>query len=158
MANVERIRLWQAALRSKKYQQNVGGLRVPDISAPGGYGYCCLGVATIVALESGTLEFTEKEACIIADNEFFGATHNVWDLADGYLSEPVIRWYGLHSADPEVGYGPECTEDQCESCKGKTAPVEAARANDDLGWTFDQIADSLDEVYPEVPVESGTSV
>jgi hypothetical protein len=157
MANVERIRLWQAALRSKKFQQAVGGLRLADISAPGGYGYCCLGVATIVALESGTLEFTEEEERLIADNEFFGATHDVWDLADGYLSAPVIRWYGFDVADPEVGYGPECI-DHCDNCKGKTAPVEGARANDDLGWTFDQIANGLDEVYPEVPVESGTPV
>lgn len=82
--------------------------------------YCCLGVACEVAIENGiNVNVKSTNGFVVYDNE------------SNYLPESVSAWLEL-APDPQVG--PELG-------------LRAIRANDELRWTFTQIADSLEKVY-----------
>ena len=71
---------WLKALRSGRYKQATGALRVGD-------GYCCLGVLCDLARKSqvGEWEYTEE-----------------FDGESGELPPSVVAWAGLPGPDPEV--------------------------------------------------------
>jgi hypothetical protein len=82
--NKERVQLLVDALRSGEFQQRHGDLR--GNAHGGGVSYCCLGVATEVALRNGAM-------CL----EAWGGTALHWRLA---------QWYGFESGNPIIRPAP----------------------------------------------------
>lgn len=112
---------WIAALRSGEYKQGTGCLR-------NGKEFCCLGVLT---------DLYAKEKGLIWDSK---ATENSKSLY-GHAAIPqhrVIEWAGLRSCDPGVVVP--------ESIKRETnCDCESLAEMNDRGYTFDQIADVIEE-------------
>lgn len=83
--NVERVTLWVEALESGEFTQARGGIRLPvsESDETDGFTYCCLGVATEVALRNG-----------------LDAARDIW--GQGVLAEEVQAWYGFGDNDPWV--------------------------------------------------------
>lgn len=138
--NKERIKLWVDALRSGKYKQTVGQLRNlnPELTVNGKarpVGYCCLGVACEVAIDNG-ITFVEY-----GDLDWGG-----W-LA---LPPQVAEWLGLYDDDGELAAFPTISDEPAawgektwESQKFTRADI----ANDELHWSFAQIADAVEKKY-----------
>jgi hypothetical protein len=118
-----RVRMWRDALLSGDYPQGQGYLRiercVSDQDPTREWKYCCLGVATDVALKNGLTSFgfvDERGAQNPAGNSV--------------LWPEVAEWYGFESSNPEVASG-----------------LTACSANDNSMWTFTMIAASLSIHY-----------
>jgi hypothetical protein len=126
--NVERVQLWIDALRSGEYEQGQGHLRKEE---PLGARYCCLGVAQEVALDNGWVS---------AD------VPNSYNLDWGSAVMPIDlgRWFGFmhHATDPDLGF------------HQGAGVVYCVMANDDLNWTFEQIANALEARYINTSTES----
>jgi hypothetical protein len=120
--NKERIRLWVEALESGNYKQGVGTLRNPSF-APGGYSYCCLGVAIEVAVNNGY------------SNETAESMHSY----GGILTTDLLEWYGLSGVNTYVG----------DVVIGVGHGVRATEANDELYWEFPRIAQAIRDRYLE---------
>lgn len=120
---------WLAALRSGDFTQSRGDLETLD-SHGNTVGYCCLGVACVVAMNEGVplTRSTDPEAGYSSYADPDGA------LYSGSLPIAVQGWLGVHSSGPRVvtslGY------------------VSLAALNDGERWTFDQIAEAI-EAQPE---------
>jgi hypothetical protein len=122
--NTENVRAWVDALRSGAYQQGRLALRTPDDE------FCCLGVACDV---SGLGEWEPSEGLYTDLRYVIRDEHDeVVTRAGAYLPGPVRDWLGIESDNPKLGV------EQVNS---------AVNANDMLGWTFDQIADAIEEAY-----------
>lgn len=117
--NKERVRLLVDALRSGEFQQGVGVLRNPDIGR-----YCCLGVATEVALRNGLVISPLRHP----DSYPWRQSHQV-------MCEPVAEWYGLPASPKLLRFA------------GEGNPREAVIWNDELGADFQAIADGFERTY-----------
>lgn len=113
--NRERVELLCRALESGEFRQAPGALRVQETrSSP--EGYCCLGVATVVALRNG-LQLTG-----IGSSE-----DDVWDHDLGEVLHPEVRdWYGFEYEDPEI----QVTRDPVLEL---SPTIPATEANDGIG-------------------------
>ena len=136
--NKERLQLWVDALRSDEYKQGFEALF-------DGEGHCCLGVACEVALANGAIKklpwkFDEKAP----------------RYANGTLPPDVRAWFGFDGDNPVVGVSTRAAHDcgwpDCER-KGQSVNIIASTANDDEGWSFNQIADSVEEYYSLLKIE-----
>lgn len=121
LKNKELVKLWVEALRSGKYQQVKGVLREPLAN---GYGYCCLGVLCEITkpliIDSGDLAYLE-------------------DNLEKGCYPPLIALKHLIS---------DCTNQHLISVIMPDNTVCAVTTlNDDLGMTFDQIADLLEQTH-----------
>lgn len=92
MANVnqERLKLFTDALKSGEFKQARKVLRTSDEAPPPvgiGARYCCLGVATEVALRNG-----------------FEPNEDPWVGGDQILSREVADWYGFSDRNPDLIY------------------------------------------------------
>ncbi len=111
---VERRKALTTALRSGKYKQTTGMLQNQ-------YGYCCLGVACAVFEELTGGELLKQELEL-----------NQHVLVGVSLLPSVRDFYGFSGGSGEIHY---------------TEAVPAwslIDLNDDLSWTFEQIADLID--------------
>lgn len=118
-----RLRAWAKVLRSGDYKQTQELLGEDDGV---GWEYCCLGVACIVALGQDQ-----------ADKEID------WDSGDAPTS--VIEWFGVDIN--AINIQPrEYEEHEYEGVRDVLVP---SGANDDGGWTFDEIADAIDKMIKE---------
>lgn len=128
--NKERVRLGVAALRSGEFDQGLGSLKMDGK-------YCCLGVFCEVAIRNGCeVQVVESEA---RPGKFF------FDGVTDFMPRSVMDWYGFTAHNPAVDIDPEphnCVHDGCTM----NCPT-ATRANDELGWDFNQIADGFEKVY-----------
>lgn len=119
--NVENMRKWVAALRSGKYKQGKNRLKHAGR-------HCCLGVA-----------------CDVSDVDMKGC----W--GEGTLNYDVSFWLGLRS---EIDLGLHSDIDADWSNPRLTHPEmgqgRATEANDELGWSFSDIADAIEHTWPEV--------
>lgn len=116
--NIENIKLWIKALRSKKYSQGFSVLREDKNS------FCCLGVACdIFRKETKTGEWQEMEK-----GYKFVTNTGIEDIDD--LPDEVKDWYGLEKPEPYI--------------KGKWL---GADYNDNLGYSFKKIANLLEKTY-----------
>lgn len=106
------------ALRSGEFRQARQALRRDG-------GYCCLGVATEIALRNG-LE--------ISDDEGYGFP---WNQNHQIMCTPVAQWYGL-------GQNPLL---RGTTASGKPYATEATSWNDDDNATFLEIADAFERTY-----------
>lgn len=123
--NREHMTMWIEALESGEFRQTASAMRVKYGNE---YRYCCLGVATQVALRNG-MEF-DRETLDLASAQLEEPESNLWRVYDGYLSPEVQEWLGVSHQDPLV------------------TPVDtAAHANDELSWTFPAIAAALRQTY-----------
>jgi hypothetical protein len=122
-----RVQLWVDALRSGEYRQAEGWLETP---VDGGTGNCCLGVAQHVALKNGWVP-----------NE----TEEMLDWGQSCMNVGAAMWFGFDdmSVDPqlvEVYVHGEYEDLVME-------PLFCVAANDDHHWSFDQIAQALEDRY-----------
>jgi hypothetical protein len=119
---------WVTALRSGKYPQGKGQLKaIPkgsDVAE-----YCCLGVLCELAVEEGVLPAPTR-----GDREGMEVifAYGTMDEA-AVLPREVKKWAGLDSSNPLLLVHPD---------KG---PISAANLNDTQGYTFDQIADLIEQ-------------
>lgn len=125
--NVERNQMWADALRSGNYTQGTSYLRIPQNDGES-FTYCCLGVATEVAIANG-LDLGQVNP--YADN--------------GLPAPAVVDWFGWGTNNPHVGVETHnCGRSDCRSAK-QDIPLPASGANDDAGWSFAQIADGIEQ-------------
>lgn len=123
---------WVAALRSGNYSQTIGFLRNED-------GYCCLGVLCDIKNPE------EWSANCEGNYAFFGAT--------GQLPEDVYRWAELPGCNPDViipcgecKNGKNSNGYTCQVCYGSgDGGSTLSGLNDYSRWTFDRIADVIEE-------------
>lgn len=127
--NKERIRLLVDALRSGNYQQGNAVLGYRDYGA-GTDRFCCLGVATEVAIANGCLltrvdgVSNGKRAFIYEDG---GEEHSI---TRGIYLHPVVQeFYGFDTYNPRLNAG------------------HAADLNDVQGWDFNQIAQAFEDTF-----------
>lgn len=126
--NKARVQLWVDALRSGEFTQARGVLEARDLyenGLPQVTGHCCLGVAQHVALRNGW-------------DPLVGHTDLDWGRAG--LDHEAGKWFGFgvsDRADPKLTESTSCVE-----------------ANDQLGWSFEQIADALEARYINTSTES----
>jgi len=125
--NKERVQLLVGALRSDEFPQGQGYLQIAQ-------GYCCLGVATEVALRNG-LNLDPREAWWIDGP-------NSPDPRQ-FLHLQVQQWYGFIDDDPMLKLGHQCGGPEDCECRDE---ITAAEANDD-GFTFSVIADAFERTY-----------
>lgn len=125
---------WVAALRSGEYPQTTGRLRADDA-------YCCLGVLCDLYDSSGWVKIDPGSGHIFQPGGAVTA-----------LPADVCLWAGLDSGNPEVGV-PEAVYNEVigadpESDKddiGHVGCVVLLSDLNDIHWTFDRIADVIEE-------------
>jgi hypothetical protein len=145
--NEERLRLFTAALRSGEFEQGIGYLCVLD--KWGKPKFCCLGVATEVAIANGLDVEMTKDDNIAGGYRSYRWTEPARREVDegilieyGLLPEPVRLYYGLPSRNPELRH------------QGR--PFEASNLNDEERLPFAEIADLFEATYLSGrPVPSG---
>lgn len=115
--NKERVQLLVNALRSGEFRQGAGALRRGNF-------YCCLGVATEVALRNG-LQLTETEK----------NRNYPWDQSYQVMCEPVYQWFGFTTGNPTLA-GVRLRDFDA-----------ASHWNDDLQVEFPEIADMFENTY-----------
>lgn len=140
----ENIRAWVDALRSKKFDQTNGYLKVffPDNKVR----YCCLGVSCELALANG-VEMSYGVQAVSASDKLTGTKHGFFGGTRHVLPDQVARWMGLPSGNPIIMKVREQDLGDRVWCH----TVSAVTANDSLHWTFDQIADCLEYTYLDGP-------
>lgn len=125
--NKERVKLIVDALRSGDYKQGTGSLERMDINE--GITHCCLGVACRAAMKAGLEVPVKREGQpkgYLGQVTFFGE-----DANRGALPIEVMKWFGFTNDDPIIGPNDET----------------AITLNDDLKYTFDQIANCFEDTY-----------
>lgn len=135
--NKHHLLLWYRALKSGQYHQTRGALE--RYSTAERFEYCCLGVACRVAIANGLALNVQENA----DGHLY--TQFGCDGSEVSLPREVVEWFGfdvrlggsdwLDGSDPQV------------AVTGEGVPISAIQANDGLLWSFDEIADSIYELY-----------
>ena len=137
--NKDRVRLLVEALESGEYEQATGTLAKVDDT--GKIRYCCLGVATLLALQAdSTLEPVTgcNKACCRDEED----DPTRW-YTEGILSDDVKNWYGFERADPTIDVGPDAPDPLSTDAHRAGDPpniYSATGCNDTLKLTFPQIA------------------
>jgi hypothetical protein len=127
-----RVRLWVEALRSGEFHQGRHFLKNADGTM------CCLGVACVVAMRNGC-DIEEYPVGLEGPTYFGKGIHR----SVSYPPYPVLDWYGFRD---RIGFdlNPNLAEEGDDT---SAKFISAVVANDDLGWTFDQIADAIETQY-----------
>jgi len=119
---------WLGALRSGKYEQVKGGLKKDNC-------FCCLGVLTDIWAKENNTEWVKKNVNSIG--KIFQETYSYITIpgsslvVDDILPDPVAEWAGLGISDPEITYD--------------NTVSYITHLNDEVGLTFKQIADLIEE-------------
>jgi len=122
-----RVQLWIDALRSGEYQQGQGWLETAINVEDGASDlvmvtrHCCLGVAQRVALKNGWVPQ--------------GGVHSVY-WGQSSMDLGAARWFGFECSDPLL-----------LDLYNDHEPLLCVAANDDHDWTFEQIAQALEDRY-----------
>jgi hypothetical protein len=125
--NKERVQLLVDALRSGEFAQHAGSLRGPVGRKRS---YCCLGVATEIALRNGLV--VKKDPA--TDGRFGGQP---WEQGYQIMCPPVADWYGFDGGNPLlVGVN-----------AGEPSREVASTWNDDHHLGFKAIADAFERTY-----------
>lgn len=132
--NKGNMRLWVAALRSKKFKQVKGNLKRINLITNEVIGHCCLGVVCELAIEAGVVIHSvtapHGEGAESAAVVFSGST--------GYLPSPALTWLGFEGSKQG---------DIVISSASNGDPITAVTANDNLGWDFERIASEAEKYY-----------
>lgn len=154
----DRMRALVAALRSGEFEQATGTLRKAlgpldgvdfmGVNFPVEYRYCCLGVASELAVRGGV------------PPEVVWLNHHSTDEGDlseskysspaSVLTETTKEWYGFDSLDPTI---------HIRDNHGFVERISASSCNDGLAWTFNQIADAFENMFltPDPEDDDATS-
>ena len=135
--NIPVIERWVEALESGRYQQTTGTLhRLKDAPAEPHYyraaksaGMCCLGVLCDLAVQDRVIPPPVE---IVDDLMAYAGR-------DDLLPLEVQRWAGLTSESPSLTY--LALDDETEH------GALAAELNDEMGFTFAQIAEAIRRTY-----------
>jgi hypothetical protein len=127
--NKERINLLLVALRSGEYKQGTERLKTETAE---GDKLCCMGVACEVFLKEAGKGYWKR-----SDDPMFDGSYAVWFNPNtpgygnevGVMPSPVADWFGFDSVNPWLL---ECS---------------LSLRNDNLGQTFLEIADAIEEAY-----------
>jgi hypothetical protein len=117
-------RAWTAALRSGDYTQ--GKNMLCAVGEDGSKTYCCLGVLAEIAVKEGVIQ--PGHTGISGLRLYFSGD-------DMTLPLEVMKWAGLEMPNPWIGPDPVDSEDR----------ASAAELNDYHDFSFEQIADRIDE-------------
>lgn len=92
--NLANMRLWIEALESGDFEQAMGTLRTEYVTVDRELRYCCLGVATELAVRNKVVSVVSSEDCW---NQAEGHEHTLWcnQPNDETLSEEIARWLGI---------------------------------------------------------------
>lgn len=135
-SNRANVKLWVAALRSGNYVQTDGALRklIEGSSTPR---FCCLGVATEVAIMHNAVNLRAAGPDEGEDGGGYVSSTDAtnWRTENGSLPDGVRAWLGFESPNPIIA-----------RIQGEGA-VEATGANDSLHWDFNRIADEVEYTY-----------
>lgn len=135
MPNKKNIKKWVQALRSGKYKQTKGSLKVADR-------HCCLGVASEVYVqETGKGGWSRSSGCRGAAYIFESTAGN----ASIILPHVVMKWLGLDSHDPTLKLEDGEEVDASELNDGDLTQEEDRFIR--KPYTFDQIADAIERTY-----------
>ena len=94
--NTEPVALLADALESGEFPKGTRALHVlPDGNTP--EGFCCLGVACVVAMRNGLELETSERSVLMRKLEFFAGEHS-------YLPQQVREWYGFSSNNPSLAF------------------------------------------------------
>lgn len=124
---------WIKELRNPERVQAEGALCTMD--RDGNKSYCCLGVVEEVAGNT-TPEVDPKEYPEGVNLGFHGPT------AKGETGLPSAALI-----DAIMGVQNSCRDNVTLCVDVDGSRIEASEANDDFGWSFEQIADQLEKVY-----------
>lgn len=133
MVNKERVQMLVNELRTTTKEQGTGHLKR-------GGTYCCLGVATELAIANG---------CEVRVHEVTGGGATPYTRFDGshdFMPQSVINWYGFDSRNPIIS---DDNEEACgvDGCVVSHSRITATGANDELHWDFPKIADGFEKMY-----------
>lgn len=133
--NVENIRAWVDALRSGRFEQGTGKLLTRNDDHV--EHYCCLGVASRIAVDSGDVHLQIKfgDHSPVAVFVEPGLSYQEENL----LPSSVRKWLGLISSNPHVSVDRELADLRHD---GDTKPT-LANVND-RGSSFAEIADLIE--------------
>lgn len=133
----ERRAKWVEYLRSGRFEQTTGYLNVSEPQQVRQAGMCCLGVACQVAIDAGIIpDWTDDEH---AEGGVLGITA---DFNDG-TSDTYIEYQGLPEAVREY-FGLLGGEGALKFSEDPDVPGTLISANDELHYTFEQIADLIE--------------
>lgn len=125
--NKARLLAWVEALESGEYKQARESLRV--FEGLGDPAYCCLGVATCLAIADGVETRAESLATLALNTVTLPPEGDrLFNVGGGYLAPEVQNWLGLDRKNPIVGIDREGYY------------ITASVANDELRFDFDHIA------------------
>lgn len=129
---------WVAALRSGEYKQAVGTLR--DERRDGSVGFCCLGVLCDLAAKAGVVELETHISNVT------GSLISSYDHATQCLPDVVSEWADIHSGGD---FEDVITEDDPDDPAGERVLYADSlwQLNDHLRWSFEQIADLIEERF-----------
>jgi hypothetical protein len=144
MANIENVKKWIAALRSGEYTQGTGALHKQADEDGKPDTFCCLGVACDVALKQG-IPLSRKAPGNYSRNYRYHGVDNPDGWTTGILPAPVSAWLGLDGRD--ITEGSVVFDEDAVSGTIDGVPRDAIFANDALKWSFDQIADKLEDHF-----------
>lgn len=155
-SNERNMRQWIVALRSGDYFQGQEKLRYlapnpEDAELAAVARWCCMGVVCDVAVRDG-LEMRVQSTST-------GRTR--YNSSAVLMPMAVFQWLGLNPEEhtrtrfQEDGWDVIITTGEIAilnipgfvEASDSTTNISAVAANDNLGWTFDQIADALEATY-----------
>lgn len=137
---VERRKAWTDRLRLNDLPQTTAVLHRPEASSQGREGYCCLGVAVLIA-QSGGLEIKTKIS-EYSDCEVIWGTSGPRGLEwiSNVLSDEILTWYGFE--------GHEDVQGMYLKGEGSNTPhADAWSLNDSSRYTFPEIAEALEAYW-----------
>lgn len=130
-------RLWLEALRSGRFKQ---GQTMLAADHGDGMQFCCLGVLCEVAIEAG-LDLTRTERKTPLGFETRSLAYN----GDHSVMPPIEVWNWAYGTDVGVGQVVISEPVEGDSADEHLVVKELATLNDDEGWTFEMIADAIEE-------------
>lgn len=149
--NPEAKRAWLEKLRSKKFKQGIGALKiVTEVEGEDTrVEYCCLGILCEAAVDAGVIPAPD-----IKNREFAGASvhyqaFGIDDWRSDVLPHEVMEWAGLLSPNPILEFPELATRTDGDVWKTRAA---ASEWNDDFAKSFEEIADAIERTFPDVPV------
>lgn len=117
---------WVNALRSGKYKQ---GKNLLKLETNGQYNYCCLGVLCELAVENKIIEESSIKHFLFPSP---GGSH-YFENGKSYLEDKVLEWSGISTNNGKF------------DTDKNGLPITLAKLNDDEGYTFEEIANVIEE-------------
>ena len=143
--SVRRMRLWAETLLNTTEEQGSGYLRIPLIKS-GGYAYCCLGIATLVADAGDGDERVPASFSVLTgvnENDLSGLRSSPADEVDEWFLGPI-------NERPKASDGETMTLFNLPlKFEGRSGVICPWWANDALQASFAQIGEAVNRWVDE---------